>query len=394
MFPMNSNPRYLAPDVEEDLREKMVFLSGPRQVGKTTLAESLLAKRPGLYLNWDREKDRASIRAAAWPLDSSLIVLDEIHKYRKWKGWLKGEYDHHRGRHAFLVTGSARLSLYRKGGDSLMGRYYPLRLHPFSVAEAVGLKRPPRAGDPLEIPTTPPGAREAMESLLRFGGFPEPFLRGDERRHRRWLLLRKEQVLKEDVRDVSNVSDLSSLQILADLLPGRVGSPLSLNSLREDLQAGHRAVSHWVEIFEQLYFCHRVPPFAGRLATTLRKERKAYLWDWSAVEAPGPRFENMVAGHLLKLCHYLKDVEGRRAELQYLRDRSGREVDFLVALDGKPWFAVEVKLSPDEATSLRYFGSRLAIPRLFLVYRDGPPAFEKGGVFYVPADRFLSALGV
>jgi predicted AAA+ superfamily ATPase len=387
--------RDLEAPINDDLGTKMVFLAGPRQVGKTTLAKHVLSRwRSGAYLSWDNREDRAAMRAARWPAGKALVVLDELHKWRGWKRWLKGEFDKHRERLAFLVTGSARLDVDRRGADSLQGRYHHYRLHPFSVAEAVG-------GGPTELPPPGaelpvegrPGASEAVAALLRFGGFPEPFLGGSDRVLRRWQKERLERFFREDVRDLEPLRDLASVQLLADMLPDRVGSALSLNALREDLEVSHRSVAHWVDVLERLYHVVRVPPFVTPRVRALRKMPKAYLWDWSLVPAAGPRFENLVAGHLLKLCHTMQDREGHPVELHYLRDRAGHEVDFLVTHRARPWFAVEVKLAETRVDpAIFYFRDRLSIPWVYQVTLEGDKDFVENGVRVLPADVFLSAL--
>jgi hypothetical protein len=384
--------RYLEPAVREDLDRKMVFLAGPRQVGKTTLAQQILASSAGgAYLNWDNRDDRREIRAARWPGGPALVVLDELHKWRGWKAWLKGEFDKHRGTTRFLVTGSARLDVYRRGSDSLQGRYHHYRLHPLSHNEAAGAAA--AVSDPgRELPFGT-GLPDLLEQLVRLGGFPEPFLSGSARTHRRWQKERIERVFREDVRDLETVRDLSAIQLLADLLPERVGSPLSLNALREDLESSHRALTHWMDVLERLYYVVRLRPFESSRVKSLRKMPKAYLWDWSEVPAPGPRFENLVALHLLKFCHYLQDKDGFQVELRYLRDRAGREVDFLVTLDRKPWFAVEAKLSETTVdASLAHFQSRLSIPFAYQVVLQGTRDFVQDGVRCLPAAKFLSSL--
>jgi len=397
LYPLCVNPfrRYLLPFVESDLKEKMVFVSGPRQVGKTTLAKQILENQPGIYLNWDNRQDRRKILNGLWPPDPALIVLDELHKYRKWKAHLKGEYDRERHRHTFLVTGSARLNIYRRGGDSLQGRYHSLRMHPFSLAELLHESHVVEPGQKITLPKKGTSQEKLiLETLLNYGGFPEPFLKAEARFHRRWQKERLDRVISEDVRDLSNISDLSALQILADLLPARAGALLSLNNLRMDIEVSHRAVTHWMNIFEQLYYCYRLTPYSARLANTLRKERKLYLWDWSSLEDPGARFENMIAGHLLKFCHSLEDTEGYRVELHYIRDKSKREVDFLVTYNKKPWFAVEAKRTLGRDHHLLYFGQRMNIPQLFYVYLEESEPYQKEKVVYAPVGHFLRALGI
>lgn len=388
--------RYLEPSIAEDLGDKMVFLAGPRQVGKTTLAKRLLATSPdGVYLNWDNREDKKEIRLARWPGGDAMVVLDELHKWRGWKRWIKGEYDRHREHLSFLVTGSARLDIYRRGGDSLQGRYHHYRLHPFSYAESgLGSAFEPPAvvpGEELDIPQR--GSRKTVEALMQFGGFPEPWLAQSTRTARRWRKDRLDRFFREDIRDLGSVQDLSSLQLLADLLPERVASPLSLNALREDLEVSHRAITHWVEILERLYYLFRVRPFASKRVRSLKKMPKAYLWDSGQVPEPGPRFENLVALHLLKFCHYLQDRDGHRVELQYLRDRSGREVDFLVSFAGKPWFAVEAKLTGSQVDpALPYFRDRLKIPWVYQVAFESSKDLVQDGVRCLPAHRFFGAL--
>lgn len=389
-----SAQRYLEPDIAADLAAKMVMVAGPRQVGKTTLARRLLADRQsGIYLSWDNQADRREIRAARWPARDALVVLDELHKWRGWKRWIKGEYDTHHQTTKFLVTGSARLDVYRRGGDSLQGRYRHYRLHPFSLREpgtpgrqAVDLT--PGAELPLR-----PGSRDGLEALMEFGGFPEPFLAQSARTHRRWQQDRLERFFREDVRDLEALRELSKIQELVELLPERIGSPLSLNAVREDLEVSHRAATHWMDVLERLYWLIRVRPFEGRGVRSLRKMPKAYFWDWSEVPARGPRFENLVAMHLLKLCHYLRDAEGHDVDLCYLRDRAGHEVDFLVTHGRKPWFAVEAKLTETAIDpSLIYFRDRLKIPWVYQVVHDGRRDFVDNGVRCVPAADFLAAL--
>jgi predicted AAA+ superfamily ATPase len=386
--------RYLEPPVRADLREKMVFVAGPRQVGKTTMARHVLAAEgDGVYLNWDNREDRRAIRAAHWPAGDALVVLDELHKWRAWKGWVKGEFDKHRDRLHFLVTGSARLDVYRRGGDSLQGRYHHYRLHPFSCAEVAGKGQvsAPRVAKELRVPAR--ASQEIVRGLLEFGGFPEPFLAQSARSLRRWQRERIERFFREDVRELEMVRDLSSIQLLADLLPERVAAPLSLNALREDLEVSHKALTLWIDILERLYNIFRVRPFVSSKVRALQKMPKVYLWDCSLVPDRGARFENLVALHLLKLCHFLHDHDGYGAELYYLRDRQGREVDFLVTVDRKPWFAVEAKVSEARIDpSLRYFRDRVHVPWAYQVVLETEKDYVADGIRCLPASRFLAAL--
>ncbi len=387
--------RYLHPFIHRDLAQKMVFLAGPRQVGKTTLAQYLGNQEYSRfqYLNWDNAQDRRTIRESRFDARARLLIFDELHKYRQWKNHIKGIFDTHRDRFQILVTGSARLDLYRRGGDSLQGRYHHYRLHPFSVAELLGLQNALLPPKELTFPESTAASRKAFAALWERGGFPEPLFTLDARDIRRWRNERLERLIKEDIRDVEMVRDLSALQILGDILPAKVGSLLSLNALRGDLQVTHKTIALWVEVLERFYYHFRIYPFASTRIKSLRKEPKLYLWDWSQLEDSGKRLENIVASHLLKAVHYLTDVEGYRAELSFLRDVEGREADFLVTIDRKPWFVVEVKDSDAQVSkSLRYFQERLRIPFAFQVVRQPHVDVMNGQIRLMSADILLQAL--
>jgi uncharacterized protein len=355
--------RYLVAPIDADLAEKMVFISGPRQVGKTTLALDLIGAttlRHPAYLNWDDVRARPRIRKGELPVDEPRVVLDEVHKFARWRGLVKGLYDTRPPGQTYLVTGSARLDAYRRGGDSLQGRYHPYRLHPLSAGEAGG-------------------GPDVVEGLLRFGGFPEPFFRASERHLRRWQRERLDRVVHDDVRDLERVRELSLVELLIDALPSRVGSPLSVRNLREDLEVAHDTADRWLTILENLYVCYRVAPFGQPRIRAVKKERKLYLWDWSAVPTPGPRFENLVASHLLKLCHFREDTEGVRMDLRFLRDTDGREVDFVVLQGKTPLFAVEVKTGEDAVSpAIRYFRQRTTIPRWYQVHLGSKDVLTDG----------------
>lgn len=385
--------RYLTKYIIDDLSEKMVFVGGPRQVGKTTLAKELVAQHFGRigYFNWDSRRDRKKIIQSQWPGDAELIVLDELHKYKKWKSFLKGEYDTLKERYRFLVTGSARLDIYRKGGDSMMGRYHYYRLHPFSMAELSAKTEAPSVMREIQIPSE--NNWELMEILDRFGGFPEPLLKQRSRSLRRWHNEKNARLFREDIRDIELVRDLSSMQLLGDMLPDRAGSLLSINSVREDLEVSHRAVSNWLNILESFYYCFRIYPYTGKNYRSLKKEAKLYLWDWSEVEDAAARLENCVGSHLLKLSHFLQDYEGYQMNVHFLRSIEKKEVDFLVTVDKKPWFAVEVKLNnTDVSRNLLYFKNKVGIPFLYQVVKPSGIDSFTNGVRIVSADRFLAGL--
>ena len=374
-------PRYLSDPIKDDLQHKMVFLGGPRQVGKTTLAWGLLGaenrRHPG-YLNWDDPSVRARLLRGDLPGDESLLVLDEIHKYPRWRSLVKGFYDTRGDLVSFLVTGSARLDHYHRGGDSLQGRYHHYRLHPFSLSE---LNATASKGD--------------LETLMRFGGFPEPLLSGEVRAWRRWQRERLSRVVYEDLRDLENVRQIALIELLLEALPDRVGSPLSIKSLSEDLQVAHATADRWLGILENLYVCFRIPPFGAPRIRAVKKENKLYFWDWSQTRERGERFENLVACHLLKYCHHLEDMEGYRTELRFLRDTDRREVDFVVLRDRKPLFAVECKSGEKSpGAAIDYFRQRTEIPAFYQVHLGKRDYVSNDGTRVLPFRVFCRELAL
>lgn len=387
--------RYLTNEVLKDLEEKMVFIGGPRQVGKTTLAKDIIGKKFDkiTYLNWDFVEDRKKTVKFRFVPDTQLIIFDEIHKYKQWKNYLKGLYDKRKGEFKLLVTGSARLNIYRKGGDSLLGRNYYYRLHPFSLAELQNLKNNFQTSGKIEIPEINRSQADFFDILYRFGGFPEPLIKQNDRYLRRWHHMRVERITDEDIRDIETIRDLSAIQILVDNLQDKVSSLLSINSLTEDLSVTHKTVKRWLDILENFYYHFRIYPYTKSKVKSLKKMAKIYLWDWSQIENnEGAKFENMIASHLLKFCHFLIDTEGLRASLYYLRDIEKREVDFLVAINEKPWFLVEVKRSSKSISKhLKYFKEQMEIPLLFQVVMENGVDFMENGIRVISASQFLSA---
>jgi uncharacterized protein len=385
--------RYLTKYVLNDLADKMVFIGGPRQVGKTTLAQKLVSNhfQHSGYYNWDNRQDRRNIMQSNWPGDAELIILDEIHKYIKWKSLIKGEYDKLKDKYKFLITGSARLDLYRKGGDSMLGRYHYYRLHPFTMAEVIGSKSVPHVFN--EIPIRTQNNQELFLSMDKFGGFPEPFLKQNTRVLRRWHGEKVDRLFREDIRDIEPVRDIVNMQLLGDILPDRAGSLLSLNSLREDLEVSHRAISSWMNILESFYYCFRIYPYAAKNFRSLKKEAKLYRWDWSEIDHEPARFENLIASHLLKLVHFLQDWEGYKTQLHYIRSIEKKEVDFLVTIDKKPWFSVEAKISDVNASPhLFYFRDKLSIPFSYQIVKQSGIDKFTNGVRIVSANKFLAGL--
>ncbi len=351
----------------------MVFVAGPRQVGKTTLSKTLPHAAEG-YRNWDVPRDRAALLAGALP-DAPLWIFDEIHKYRSWRNWLKGLWDGRRPGQRILVTGSARLDYYRHSGDSLQGRYHLLRLHPLSCAEL-------------------DGDGGVVEDLYRLGGFPEPFFSGSETAARRWSREYRSRLVREDARDLERIQDVGNLELLLQRLPELVGSPLSVNALREDLQVNHRTIARWLLVLERLYAVFRLSPFGTAKVRAIKKAQKHYHWDWTVVADPGARFENLIASHLLKWVHWQQDTEGLDLELRYFRDKDGREVDFVVCERRRPVLMVECKIGDDEVDrSLRYLRQRFPqVPCWQVSLRGQQDHVTADGIRVAPAARLLAGL--
>lgn len=362
---------------------QMCFLSGPRQVGKTTTGRQVGASTHRfVQFNWDNRRHRRLLIAgpdevaAAAGLDtpnetSPLLLFDEIHKFRKWKDFLKGFFDTWSHRTRILVTGSARLEVFNRGGDSLMGRYFQYRMHPISVAELLR----PRAA-PTEIDPEPAQIADSdFAALLEFGGFPEPFVRRERRFYNKWRRLRSDLLFREEVRDLTQVTDLAAMEVLASLLAERAGSLTSYSSLAGELGISIDTVKRWLKLLESLYYSFSIRPWWQNVARSLRKEPKYYLWDWSLVANPGARAENLCASALLKAVHFWTDAGLGDYALHFVRDKEKREVDFLVVRNGTPWFLVEVKSSSTRRISraLTRFHERLETSHAFQACLDMDP---------------------
>ncbi|MGE3954145.1 MAG: ATP-binding protein [Parachlamydiales bacterium] len=384
---------------------QMLFLSGPRQVGKTSISLLLEEDFPDFhYFDWDNPDHQRILLggpaaiAAATGIERAggppLIVFDEIHKYRTWKNLLKGFYDTYPFRAHILVTGSARLDVYRKGADSLMGRYFRYRIHPLSVREL------------LEPDVIPEGLRqrpahlpeEAFDALWQFGGFPDPFLKGEAQFHAQWTTLRRELLFRFDLRDLSRVQELAQIELLAQLLTGAVGGQTSHLSLSKKVGVAHTTVKEWLKLLESLFYTFPVRPYSKNITRSLLKEPKYYLYDWSQVVDRPARAENFVACHLLKAVQFWSDHGMGDFALYYVRDRNKRKVDFLVTKDQKPWMLVEVKLTDHAAisSSLKYFQQQLDPVYALQVVIDLPysphSCFTSAMPRIVPARSFLSQL--
>ena len=386
---------------------QMAFLMGPRQVGKTTTARRFAETwAEHLYLNWDNSNHQRLILegpeavARRLGLDrirerSPLCVLDEVHKFGRWKLFLKGLFDTYPDRVRLLVTGSARLDVFRAGGDSLMGRYFAYRMHPLSAAELLG--EPFAGGKLVRAPRRLPD--DQWEALQRFGGFPEPFLRADVRFWRRWRRTRMEQLLREDLRDLTRIQELARVGLLAQLVRETAGQLLNRSWFAKTIGVAVDTIRRWLVTLESFYYCFTIPPWHRNVARSLRKEPKVYLWDWSQLDDhPGERAENFVASALLKAVQIWTDRGMGEFGLYFVRDKEKHEVDFLVARDGQPWFLVETKVSGNAGLSrnLAYFQEQTGAAHAFQLAMDLPyvdrDCFTERRPVIVPARTFLSQL--
>ncbi len=401
MVHMSDRPRFYAALLQDHLQRnrQMALVSGPRQVGKTTVCRAA----GDFYLNWDNSDDRRLLLRGPAALAQRLeldrlrttppvVVLDELHKFAQWKGLLKGFFDTYGNRARILVTGSSRLDVFRRGGDSLMGRYLLYRMHPWSVAECIRVDmpsqeiRPPAAIDPAD-----------WDALRIHGGFPEPFLRRELRFTRRWGSLRQDQLAREDLREVTHVQDLGTLETLMRILAERSGQRLVYSNLGAELGATAETVKRWVDLLGRLHYGFLVRPWFANVAKALRKEPKWFLRDWSGIGDEGARTETLMACHLLKAVEGWTDLGFGDFELRYLRDKQKREVDFLIVKDQRPWFLVEVKTSDTHlAPALAYFQDQISAPHAFQAVLDLP--YEAADCFatarpqVVPARTLLSQL--
>jgi uncharacterized protein len=401
MVLMKERPRLYTEVLTDHLRRhrQMALVSGPRQVGKTTACRSI----SDAYLNWDNIDDRRRLLrgpaalAEALQLDqlrtrAPIAVLDELHKYTKWKALLKGFFDTYGDRVRLIVTGSSRIDIFRRGSDSLMGRYLLYRMHPFSVGESLRTAVPSKElQPPAEIATSD------WDALWEHGGFPEPFFRRDSRFTRRWRSLRQEQLSHEDLREVAQVTDLGTMETLMQLLSERSAQQLVYSSLAREIQVSVDTVKRWIDLLARLHYGFMVRPWFANVAKALRKEPKWFQRDWSGLADDGARAETFVACHLLKAVEGWTDLGFGDFELRYLRDKQKREVDFMVVRDRKPWFLIEVKLSETSlAPFLAYFQGQTKAAHAFQVVMS--LAYQPGDCFaihrpvVVPAKSFLSQL--
>jgi uncharacterized protein len=395
---------------EEHLEKnrQMLFIMGPRQVGKTNTSLAIKDDwEGGFYFNWDRLTDREKILRGSDAIAEEvginqliekppLVIFDEIHKYPNWKIFLKGLYDSYPDQMKIVVTGSARLDVFKVGGDSLMGRYFHYRFHPLSVAEIIN----PENLSASELHLSPsPIPEDQFQSLLKNGGFPDPFLKNNARFSLRWKKLRLQQLFREDIRDLSSIQEIGQMELLAELLRHQIGQLVTFESLAKKVRVSGPTIRRWIEILKSFYYCFEVKPYFANITRSLIKEPKYYLWDWSLCNTPGSLAENLIASHLHKAVHFWNDCGLGDYRLNFIRDKDKREVDFLIIKNGYPWILVEVKNSNNKEISspLYYFQEMTKAPYAFQVVLDLPyvnkSCFELiNKPIIVPARTFLSQL--
>jgi predicted AAA+ superfamily ATPase len=394
---------------------QMIFICGARQAGKTTLSKMLITHERN-YLNWDNIKHRAIIldnvfeyiedEILANHLSTdipALLVLDEIHKYTDWKNYLKGLYDQYKGQVVFIVTGSARLDIYHKGSDSLMGRYFLYHIYQLSIGELIGHNYEP--GQKFWQPKWPASKDNILadtvdnlwQRLFNFGGYPEPFIKNDPTFYNRWQSLRTKQLFHEEIRDYTRVYDIDQLELMGALIASQAGGQLNYSSLATKIQKPESTVRSWMNILHNTYYCFSIPPWSNNVARSILKMPKIYLYDWSVVTDYGSKVENFVAVHLLKSVSYWNNVGLGPVNLYYLRDKQQREVDFLLVSNNQPWMLIEVKASDTKINdNLNYFGQQLQARHAIQLKFDADfvkiNAFELQSTKVVPAATLLSQL--
>ncbi|MFZ5573462.1 MAG: ATP-binding protein [Thermodesulfobacteriota bacterium] len=349
--------RALAKPILDDLTKKIILITGPRQTGKTTLAKMLSDRYD--YLNYDNADHRIHLLRKTWDRARDVIIFDELHKLKNWKSWLKGIFDTEGIPPALVVTGSAKLDTARKVGDSLAGRFFQFRLHPLDLKEIrVSLHSDNPAAD--------------LDALLNLGGFPEPFLNGTERFYHRWKKSHLDIILKQDLPEMENVQQILAVETLIQLLKRNVGTPVSYSSLARDLQCSDKTIKRWLTILENMYVVFRVPPYHKNIARAILKSPKYYFYDNGQVDGdPGAKLENLVACALHKEIHFQADCLGEDLKLHYLRNKDGREIDFLVTRGGVSSLMIEAKWREEQLSpNFSIFEKNLAKPRKIQLVKE------------------------
>ena len=407
--------RQLYYNIWQDLSEdkNMIFLAGPRQAGKTTLSH--LISEPfanNLYFNWDIADNRLALldnpcffeNLPRHDTSTPLIIFDEIHKYNSWKNYLKGVYDQFHKNYKFLVSGSGRLDIYQKGGDSLAGRYYLFHLWPFTIAELGKKNRNIKdfLKDPLKVDAGNHEIKEAWQQLKQLSGFPEPYLSGKDTTYRRWSTTYANQLIREDIRDLSGIKSIGNIETLYLMLPRKIGSPISIPSLAKDLKVSYNSINNWLKIFERFFLTISITPWTTKISRAIQKERKIYLWDFPRIKDAGARFENMVALELWRAVSNWNDMGFGKFSLHFIKNKEQQEVDFLLANDHEPFLLIESKVSDRQPSkALKKFQRNLNIPAIQLI--DNSSSSKKDETFHLayndnqpiliaPAHQWLSLL--
>lgn len=386
--------------------EQIVFIEGARQTGKTTIAKEILKHfELTLYLNWDNVKDRTLMLKGQDFVENTklfteassqkpLIIFDEIHKMPNWKNYLKGFYDTYKGKLKIIATGSSKLSIYKKGQDSLMGRYFNYTVHPLSVGELI--KQSYKAATVL----TPSSIidEKLFQNLFDFGGFPDPFVNKSSNFHNRWIKLRNQQLFAEDINVVEDIKNIQLLETLAYILKEETTSQLNYSKLAAKIQISDQTVKKWVNMLENFYYGFTIRPWHKNITRSIIKEPKFYLSDWSNIQYIGKKSENFVACHLKKAVNFWNESGNGEYGIYYLRDKEKREVDFVITKNDKVWLIAEVKHSNNSNLSknLEYFQKLTNAEHAFQLILDMPPkninCFDFIHPVKIPAKTFLSQL--
>jgi predicted AAA+ superfamily ATPase len=370
--------RYLAKYILDDSKKKMVFLTGPRQSGKTTLVLDLLKDLQGIYLNWDDQDHRRQILKRDWSDEETYVALDEIHKYSRWKNFLKGTYDTQKDKHRFIITGSAKLDIYKKGQDSMLGRFFSWRVHPLCLSE---LKHHFKNND-----------ESNLDKLIKLGGFPEPFFEGREVYAKRWRKEKLKLVFRQDIQELESIKDISLLELFYQGITERVGSEIVVSNMARDLEIAPKTAKSWLNILEKTYAVFIVPPYGKGIAKAITKTPKVYLYDNGEVFGDeGAKFKNLVGTHLYKRIQFLEDLYGDKYELNYLRDKNGHEVDFVIVKNNRPVCLIEVKLNETtRSKSLYYYKERLKVDHCLQLIKSKVKAQTKDQIVVTSAYEWLS----
>ena len=389
--------------------KQMIFLSGPRQVGKTTLAKEIAKKfKNNVYFNWDIIGDRKKLLQNPTFFEtvnrvdesSPLVIFDEIHKYKHWKNYLKGIYDQFSADYKFLISGSSRLDLFQKGSDSLAGRYFQLHLLPFTIAELSEkrrsienfIKSPINEFDINEVNSS----KDKWDTLFNFSGFPEPFVKGRKTFLNKWSMTYLVQLLREDIRSLTEIKKVDDIEILFSLLPLKVGSPISINNLVGDIQVSYVSIKEWLNLFEKFYLIFRISPWTKKISRAILKEKKLYLYNYTEIQSESYRFENMVALELLRCIYSWNEYGYGKFNLHYIRNKDKEEVDFLITENNNPLLLIETKYGEETLSkNLINFQNKLNIPAVQLVNTKNTFKYLKNGnnkILVVTAYRWLASL--